>query len=153
MKDIILKPGTFYKTVKTSTSSNIPGQSLEDYVVELLKSPTCCAKHVTLSKSTVTQATSITTGVTINSPSGVITTVALTTAANAAELPFIVTNSYVKADSIVLANIVDYDPTTATNDLPLVYIDDITAGSFKVVVGNGGSGVLDSAVKIAFAIL
>ena len=152
MKDIILKPGSFSTVVKTSHSSNTPGQSLEDYVVQLLKSPSCCAKYVTLSKSTVTQATSIVTGVTINSPSGVITTVALTTAANAAELPFTVSNSYVKADSIVLANIVDYDPTTATNDLPLVYIDDIANGSFKVVVGNGGSGVLDAAVKIAFAI-
>jgi hypothetical protein len=153
MKDIILKPGTFYKTIKNSTSDRIPGESLESYVVELLKSPTCCAKYVTLTKSTVTQGTSITTGVTINSPSGVITTVALTTAANAAEAPFTVSNTYVKSDSIVLANIVDYDPTTSTNDLPLVYIDDIANGSFKVIVGNGGSGVLDAAVKIAFVVL
>jgi hypothetical protein len=44
MKDIILKPGSFSTVVKTSHSSNTPGQSLEDYLVNFLKSPACCTK-------------------------------------------------------------------------------------------------------------
>lgn len=153
MKDIILKPGTYLAENKTTHTDNIPGLSLENYIVGLLKNPTCCAKYVTLTKGSVTQSGTITTGVTLNSPSGTITTVALTTAANVAEAPFTVTNSYVKADSIIVANIVAYSGATITNDLPQVYIDDVVAGSFKVIVGNGGSGTLDGTVTIAFAIL
>jgi len=44
MKDIILKPGSFSTVVKTSHSSNTPGQSLEDYLVNFLKSPACYTK-------------------------------------------------------------------------------------------------------------
>lgn len=46
MKDIILKPGSFSTVVKTSHSSNTPGQSLEDYLVNFLKSPACCTKVI-----------------------------------------------------------------------------------------------------------
>jgi hypothetical protein len=44
MKDVILKPGSFSTVVKSSHSSNTPGQSLEDYLVNFLKSSACCAK-------------------------------------------------------------------------------------------------------------
>ena len=44
MKDVILKPGSFSIVVKSSHSSKTPGQSLEDYLVNFLKSPACCAK-------------------------------------------------------------------------------------------------------------
>lgn len=153
MTDIILKPGTFLAINKSAQTSVIPGVSLENYIVGLLKNPTCCAKYVTLTKGSVTQATSITTGVTLNSPSGTITTVALTTAANTAEAPFTVTNSYVKADSVIVANVIAYGGSTVINDLPMIYIDKVVAGSFKVIVGNGGAGTLDGTVTIAFAIL
>ena len=75
-KDIILKTGTYLQTVtnKDIASGKIPGASLEKFVVNLLKNPTCCAKYVTLTKGTVTQATSLTTAVTINQPAGEITT-------------------------------------------------------------------------------
>jgi hypothetical protein len=80
MKDIILKPGTFLKDTKTTNTKNIPGQSVEDFVVGLLKNPTCCAKYVTLTKGVVTQSGSITSAVTLNQPAGEITTVSATIA-------------------------------------------------------------------------
>lgn len=46
MQDIILKPGTFLKDKKTSNTKLIPGVSLEDFVVSVLASPTCCTKIV-----------------------------------------------------------------------------------------------------------
>jgi hypothetical protein len=153
MKDIILKPGTFLEEKKNSHTNKIPGQSLEDYIVSLLKNNTCCTKALVLSKGTVTQATSITTGVTLNAPAGKITTVALTTAANSVESAFTVTNSFVKADSVVVASIVGYSGATLTGDLPQVYVNSISAGSFNLIVGNGGSGTLDGTVTISFVIL
>ena len=152
MKDIILKPGTFLKDTKTANTKNIPGQSMEDFVVSVLANPTCCVKTLKLSKSAVTQTGSITSGVTVNAAAGTITTVGLSTAANVAEAPFTVTNSYVAADSVIIATVTGYSGSTILNDLPQVYIDDVVAGSFKVIVGNGGSGTLDGTVTISFVI-
>ena len=65
MKDIILKPGSFSTVVKTSHSSNTPGQSLEDYLVNFLKSPACCTKvlketTVVLKNYTTTEVNALT---------------------------------------------------------------------------------------------
>jgi hypothetical protein len=65
MKDIILKPGSFSTVVKTSHSSNTPGQSLEDYLVNFLKSPACCTKvlketTVVLKSYTTTEVNALT---------------------------------------------------------------------------------------------
>ena len=152
MKDIILKPGSYLKDTKTQNTKNIPGQSMEDFVVGVLANPTCCVKTLKLNKTAVTQTGTITSGVTVNASAGRITTVALTTAANVAEAPFTVTNSYVLADSVIIATGTGYSGATITNDLPQVYIDDVVAGSFKVIVGNGGSGTLDGTVTISFVI-
>jgi hypothetical protein len=152
MKDIILKTGTYLKETKTSHTNSIPGESLENFVVGVLANPTCCVKTLKLSKSSVTQSGTITTGVTLNASAGKITTVALTTAANAVEAAFTVTNSYVAADSVIIATVTGYSGSTTTNDLPQVYIDDVVAGSFNVIVGNGGSGTLDGTVTISFVI-
>jgi len=152
MKDIILKPGSYLKDTKTSNTKNIPGDSLEDFVVGVLANPTCCVKTLKLNKTAVTQTGTITSGVTVNASAGRITTVALTTAANVAEAPFTVTNSYVLADSVIIATVTGYSGATITNDLPQIYIDDVVAGSFRVIVGNGGSGTLDGTVTISFVI-
>jgi len=58
-------------------------------------------------KSTVTQATSISTGVTINAQSGVITTVALSTAADTDCGSFTVTNNKCYSNSVVLLTVVN----------------------------------------------
>ena len=137
MKDIILKPGTFLKDTKNQNTKNIPGQSVEDFVVGLLKNPTCCAKYVTLTKGVVTQSGSITSAVTLNQPAGEITTVSATIAGSVNT--FTLNNSYIKADSIILATVND----TTGAGLVAVQVDNIVAGSCSIslagVVSNTGT--------------
>ena len=137
MKDIILKSGTYLKETKTQNTKNIPGQSLEDFVVSLLKNPTCCAKYVTLTKGVVTQTGSITSAVTLNQPAGEITTVSATIAGTVNT--FTLNNSYIKADSVILATVND----TTGAGLVVVQVDNIVAGSCSIslagVVSNTGT--------------
>ena len=151
MKDIILKPGTFYKTIKNSTSDRIPGESLESYVVELLKSPTCCAKYITLTKGTITQ--SGTSAVTVNTAAGVVTTSSQAINAGAT---YVVTinNSIVKADSVVVANVMDLSGALVAGASITAYVEDVVAGQFKVVISNGGSANQTAvAYKISFIVV
>lgn len=101
-------------------------------------------------KSTVTQITSITTGVTFNATKGVITTVALSTAAGAVSGPFTVTNNKVLADSVIMAT-VEY--AAGKTGAPYAIIEGVTLGSFKLKIANGGSAVLNDIVKVHIAIL
>jgi len=137
MKDIILKPGTFLKDTKTQNTKNIPGQSVEDFVVGLLKNPTCCAKYVTLTKGVVTQTGNINSAVTLNQPAGEITTVSATIAGTVNT--FTLNNSYIKADSVILATVND----TTGAGLVVVQVDNIVAGSCSIslagVVSNTGT--------------
>ena len=137
MKDIILKPGSYLKDTKTTNTKNIPGQSMEDFVVGLLKDPTCCAKYVTLTKGIVTQSGSITSAVTLNQPAGEITTVSDTIAGTVRT--FTLNNSYIKADSVILATVND----TTGAGLVVVQVDNIVAGSCSIslagVVSNTGT--------------
>ena len=147
MKDLILKTGTYVELVtnKDTQSKAVPGASLEKFVVNLLKNPTCCAKFVSLSKGVVTQSGSITTAVTLNQPSGEITTVSATINAGAMST-FTLNNSFIKADSVILAVVND----TTGSGLIAVQVDNIVAGSCSIslggVVANTGT------VTIGFAI-
>jgi hypothetical protein len=147
MKDLILKTGTYVELVTNKDTQNkaVPGASLEKFVVSLLKNPTCCAKFVSLSKGVVTQSGSITTAVTLNQPSGEITTVSATIAAGAMST-FTLNNSFIKADSVILAVVND----TTGSGLIAVQVDNIVAGSCSIslggVVANTGT------VTIGFAI-
>ena len=98
---------------------------------------------------TVTQLTSITTAVTLDTLNGVITTVSSTLAANAKTF-FTVNNSNVTATSIVLVS-VQYDE--AATGIPVVGISDVATGSFKVVLSNGGNAALNNVVKVHFIII
>lgn len=152
-KDLILKTGTYMETVtsKDTISGKIPGASLEKFVVNLLKTPTCCAKFVTLSKGVVTQASAITNAVTLNMPAGDVITVSLSTALSTTAGTFTVNNNYVKADSIVLANIIDY---TGTTGFPAIFIDDVVLGSFKVTVRNLDTvSALNGTITVGFAVM
>jgi len=144
MKDIILKSGTYLKETKTSHTNSIPGESLENFVISVLANPTCCAKYVTLRKGVVTQLTSISTAVTLNQPAGEITTVSATIAGTVNT--FTLNNSYIKADSLILATVND----TTGAGLVVVQVDNIVAGSCSInlagVVSNTGT------VTIAFGI-
>jgi len=109
-------------------------------------------RSVNLGRAATSQTTSFTNGVTINSASGVITTVAATTAAGSSE-SFTVTNSTVSTSSVVLASIGDYSGTYDTNGIPLLYVDSISNGSFSIRVYNAGaSNALNGTLKIKFIV-
>jgi len=98
-------------------------------------------------KLAVTQITSITSGVTLDSQCGSIRTVSTGTGAQSVQ-SFTVTNSNITVDSIVLANIIGY---TGSTGLPHVYIDDITSGSFKTIIQNcSTSASLNGALSIGY---
>lgn len=147
-KDIILKMGTYVTTVsnKSIAAGAIPGASLEKFFVNLLKNPTCCAKYITLTKGNVTQSGSITTAVTLNQPAGEITTVSATIAAGAMS-SFTFNNTFIKADSIIMATVND----TTGAGLLAAQVDGIVAGSCTISLGGvvANTGV----VIVGFAIM
>ena len=116
--------------------------------VEVVFAPTGEGSLV-LPGGTVTQITSITTGVTLNTLSGQITTVSSTLAA-AAEAAFTVTNSQVTATDTVIANI----GSTSSAGTPAVVVTAVAAGSFELTLTNlHASSALDNTVTINFAVI
>lgn len=106
-----------------------------------------------LGLNAVTQTTSATTGVTLNAPSGVITTVALTNAAGAAT-SFTVTDTSVKAGSNVQAKVVGYTGTIVTNGIPYCVVDTVANGSFILrVINLGAANALSGAVKVGVLVV
>lgn len=103
---------------------------------------------------TVSQATSISTGVTINSKKGIITTQASTLAgAGSSPDTFVVTNSKVTAGSNVIAYLINYSGTVGTNGNPFVNCYSVSAGSFSVVIMNGhATNALNGILKIGFEV-
>lgn len=98
---------------------------------------------------TVTQATNVSTAVTINGDKGIITTLTQSAAA-AGEVVFTVNNSYVKADSLVLATI---QYPEASTGYPTMHIADVAAGSFKVIIRNShAADALNGIAKIHFRV-
>ena len=97
----------------------------------------------------VTQLTSITTTVTVNSYNGIITTVSSTLAANA-KTSFTVFNDKVTADSKVLLT-VQYGGAAA--GIPSLILGTVQAGSFGVTIGNGGNAALNNVVRVHFMVI
>jgi hypothetical protein len=97
----------------------------------------------------VTQATSKSTGVTVNAPCGTIT---MNNAALAAgtEVAFIVTNSMVSAYDVPVVAIKSGATTAGTY---LLSIATVAAGSFTIAVSNASAGSLSEALVISFAIV
>ena len=158
-------------TVKNSTSKNVavyplstpidggdpadhyllgPGQIVTFFGI----SATAWISNNPATKS-VTQATSITTGVTLNAVRGIITTVAATAGADGATPNvFTVTNSQVRSGDNVRAYILDYAGTHATNGTPVVQVDNIADGTFDINIANAhGSNALNGILKIGFEVL
>lgn len=99
--------------------------------------------------STVTQATNRSTGVTINSTVGQITTDATSLAA-AAEATFVVTNSYVTAKSVVVINAASGQ--TAGTSIPVVTA--VADGQFSITLTNLHASTADTgAMVINFIVL
>lgn len=103
--------------------------------------------------SSVTQATSITTGVTVNSKKGIITTFAPSTAALGATT-FTVTCNKTTATSNIRAYVTEYGGTVLTNGLPYVFVKNQTATSFDIIVYNAhATNALATSMKIGFEIV
>jgi hypothetical protein len=100
----------------------------------------------------VTQTGAITSAVTINSETGVITTVA-TTLAGASATSFTVNNSACTATSTVVVDIQAYGGTMVTNGFPAVSVDSVAAGSFLIRLMNvHPTNALANTLQIGFLI-
>jgi len=97
---------------------------------------------------TVTQATSKSTGVTLNAASGQIT-MHNASLADGAEVTFTVTNSEVSATDVVVVN----HGSAGTAGAYVVQANTLAAGSFKITVGNVSGGALSEAIVLNFVAL
>jgi hypothetical protein len=97
---------------------------------------------------TVTQATSKSTGVTLNAASGQITMNGAALGAGA-EVSFTVTNSEVAATDVVVVN----HGSAGTAGSYLVQANTLAAGSFKITVANVSAGSLSEAIVLNFVAL
>jgi hypothetical protein len=96
----------------------------------------------------VTQITSASTGVTLSKYCGQITTVALTTAA-AAEEAFVVTNTKVDANDVIVVN-----TTYAGGGKPVVFVTNVAANAFTINISNvHASAALDAVLVVNFAVI
>lgn len=100
-------------------------------------------------KGNVTQLTSISTGVTVNAHTGVITTVS-TTLASLAEVTITVTNSKVTTASKIFCQ-VQYASASVGN--PTAHIAAIVNGSFTINILNASLVALNDVVRIHFMIV
>ena len=104
--------------------------------------------EITVTKSTVTQLFS-TAGCTLSSPSGVLTTISLTTPTSGST-SVVVSSSDISADSVVLANLVSY----SGNGLPNVHVTGITQGSCTFVIQNHhDTAPLNAVAKIGYLVV
>ena len=101
-------------------------------------------------RKSVTQLTSITTGVTCHARRGTITTVALALAA-AAEAEFTVTSVYCNAEDVV---VICVKSGPSDNEHVMPFISSVSDGSFTVVLTNlAAANQADGAIVLNFAIL
>jgi hypothetical protein len=101
---------------------------------------------------TVTQATSFSTGVTLNATSGVITLDNTSTLAGDTTASFVVTNSTVAADSIVLLTL--FDKTGTSNSRYAVSLGNQGAGSFTVLIHNSKNATSTAGIlKVNFLVI
>lgn len=110
------------------------------------------ADNGTIYGGTVTQATSKTTGVTLNRPTGAITMHAAALAANTA-VSFVVTNSTVTATDSLSLGFDGSGPASQELNYRLAWSVNSAGGGFTVVVQNISAGSLSEAVKLRFAVI
>ena len=100
-------------------------------------------------KGTVTQNTAITTAVTLNKQSGVITTVSSTLAAGS-NASFTVNNNKCYSDSVVMLTVDD----SASAGLAKLNVQSVANGSFVVNITNiHGANASNNVIKIHFTII
>lgn len=146
-----IKAGNYRATLPTDTASLISvaakDPSRDDGYLSLAVN--AAPLQSLYNTANVTQGTSITTAVTVSALNGVITTVSSTLAANAKTF-FTVNNTLVGTGSRILVS-VEYSNTAI--GIPVACVTDIAAGSFRVVISNGGSAALDQVVKVHYLII
>lgn len=99
-------------------------------------------------KGVVAQGTNISTGVTLNARYGEITTQAMDAAAGA-ENEFVLTNSFIKAASIVLLSF-----STASAGTPIMQAVKTADGSCTITITNlHSANALDAAAVLNFVVL
>jgi hypothetical protein len=103
----------------------------------------------TTAPSTVTQATSKSTGVTINASVGQIVTNNAALAAGV-EVAFVVTNNQVSAYDIPVIAIASGAATAGTY---LVSVVTVAAGSFTIAITNASAGSLSEALTFNFGLI
>ena len=137
-------PNTFNQ--KTRLANVAPGINPGDVVVVE-------QAMLIVASSTVTQTSSLTTGVTINATKGIITTVSATTAGLAASTFTVTNSSMTSATGNVEAYICDYAGTVITNGVPSVYVRNRAVGSFDIVIYNAhATNALSGILNIGFEI-
>jgi len=104
--------------------------------------------YSTAAQGTVTQATSKSTGVTLNKSAGRITMNGAELAANTA-VSFTLTNSLISANDVVILNV----SGGATAAAYTTYVSSMTAGSAVVTLRNLTGGALSETVILNFAII
>lgn len=109
---------------------------------------------VAFQRDLVTQDSSITTGVTVQEISGVITTVSSTLGAVTAATFTVSCDKVLDENQVILANIIDYSGTFNTNGRPEMWINNVTTGNFDIILFNSHpTNNLSGAIKIAYLIL
>lgn len=101
-----------------------------------------------MSISTVTQATSKSTAVTLDKTTGKITMHAASLTA-AAEVSFTLTNARIKASDVVVVN----HSSAGTAGAYAVHANLIADGSCKITVGNMSAGDLAEAIVLSYRVL
>ena len=150
-----LTDGTGSMTGATLTGlTSLTAGSITDNVVTMSSGDvsnvsSVTAARVNIDKSSVTQNTSPTTPVTINAAAGTIVTVSQVLG-SFGRLQFTVNNNAVSTSSVLIVSIQDYPGVGA----PVVYADNITNGSFNIVLYNPSLGgvALNDVLTINFII-
>ena len=99
-------------------------------------------------KATVTQQTSLATGVTLHSTAGVITT--QNVVLDGANETFTVTNNRVSSSSVVLVSLQGYESAAGN---PVVYASSVDDGSFDITITNGPAQVTSGPMEIGFIVV
>lgn len=143
------------KTIDAVPAATVPINQADEFVIWQSGATKKVALSNLLGRATVSQVTNVNTNVTCNGASGVITTQTATTASNAAETGFTISNSSVSTASVILARVIGYSGTYATNGWPDVEVDTTpSAGSFHVkIVNRHSANALNGTMKIHFAVL
>lgn len=105
--------------------------------------------YSTAAQGTVTQATSKSTGVTLNKSAGRITMNNAALASNTA-VSFTLTNNSISSNDTIILNISGGQATAATYN---AWVDSLSAGSAVIVVRNVSGGSLSEALILNFAII